>query len=152
MFWQHSISADFAYSLYKQTFELKSYNMDTLSSKTETEIDSPNLEVNAGYKLGFYPNSRTQVTLSVNAGYNQFWGNQVTNDENEIDIGSITLVNSVQLHCYYYISPQLRFSLNLGSTYTYLKQNQEMPEDTTGDETRNDFRNNISASLTYSIF
>ena len=152
LYWQHSFSADIAYSLYYKSLDEKNYFADTLSSKTGSKIESPNLSLNIGYKVGYYPNTRTMVTLGIYAAYSQFWGNQITNDENEIDIGNILLENNLQFSCYYYISPQLRLTINIGSHYEFTKQNQQQPEDVTGDEFKHNFRNMLDAGLTYSIF
>jgi hypothetical protein len=152
LYWQHTISANLLYSLYYQTFNMKNYNHDTLTYETESKIDSPNLGLNVGYKIGYYPNSRTQVTLDINSMYQQFWGNQVTNEVNEIDIGNIHVENDIQLYCYYYLSPQLRLSVDFSSIYTFTKQNQQQPENVTGDEIKHHFQNSFGAGLVYSIF
>ncbi|NTV83198.1 MAG: hypothetical protein HGA23_02720 [Bacteroidales bacterium] len=152
LYWQHTIDAGLVYSLYQWTFNMKDFEKDSLVLNTETRANSPNARVHLGYNIGYYPNSRTQITMGINTAYNQFWGDEVTNGGDEIDIGRVLVNNSLHLTCYYYISPQVRFMLSLFSNYSYIKQNQDQPESETGDAFNHDFQNSISASLFYSIF
>jgi hypothetical protein len=156
LYWQHTFNTELAYSLYNQTYKYKNYTHDTLNFETETTIDSPNLQVNISYFIGYYPNSRTQITLSASTAYQQYWGQQISKDDNEnenkIDTGNILVDNSLQLSCYYYLSPQLRLTVSIGSYYNFSKQNQGQPEDVEGDESEHNLHNSIYAALVYSIF
>jgi len=152
LYWQHTLNASLSYSLYRGNGEFHFYEKDSLVNSSEAVIDSPNINFNVGYLVGFYPNSRTQVTLGISSEYSQYWGEQETDGENKIDLAKILVQNRVDLRCYYYISPQLRFTLGLTSNYSFTKQNQEQPSDPAGDEFDHSFHNSISASLIYSIF
>jgi len=152
LYWQHIVNADLSYSLFYQQMNSKIYDMDTLGYEQKSRLNSPNLKLELGYAIGYYPNTRTHFNLGVNTSLNQYWGNEKIDDNPEKDAGK-TLVNSdLYLSCYYYISPQLRFSLNVISSYLFTKRNQELPNDIYGDEITHYMNNNIGASLTYSIF
>lgn len=154
LYWQHTFVTSLSYELYRNTYKSKEFDYDTLTTESSLETDSPRLKFGIGYKLGYYPNSRTQISLGINSNYVQQWGTQIQNenDENSNDIGQILVSNNIQLNCYYYISPQLRFTLDITSAYNFTKDNQSQPEDVTGDRFEHQFVNRINAKLTYSIF
>lgn len=152
LYWQHSVNADLAYSLYQEKINFKIYDMDTLTSEGKSRLDSPNLKLELGYSIGYFPNSRTNVRLGLTSSYNQYWGDLKINDDPASDVGTIRVNNRLSLSCYYYISQQLRFSLFISSLYSFIKENQELPDDEFGDEKTHDLQNSISASIIYSIF
>jgi len=152
LYWQHTVNADLSYSLFYQKMNSKIYDMDILTDELKSRLNSPNLKLRLRYAIGYYPNSRTHFILGINTSFNQYWGDEKISDDPEKDVGK-TLVNSdLYLACYYYISPQLRFSLNINSTYLFTKKNQELPDDVYGDAITHYLNNNIGARLTYSIF
>jgi hypothetical protein len=152
LYWQHTVNADLAYSLYYKQVISKIYDMDILTYEQKSRLNSPNLKLQLGYAIGFYPNSRTNIRLGANTILNQYWGDEKINDDLEIDAGKILVNSGLYLSCYYYISPQLRFSLNINSTYSFTKKNRQLPEDVYGEKNSHYLHNSIGASLTYSIF
>lgn len=152
LYWQHTIDASLAYSLYHQNVDFKNYEKDSLINKEGSRTNSPNILLDLGYKVGYYPNSRTQIMLGINTSFNQYWGNQVYNDENEVDVGLIFVKNHIHLSCYYYFSPQLRLMLGMNSIYSFTSRDQAQSGEENAEEFIHDFQNSISASLTYSIF
>jgi hypothetical protein len=115
-------------------------------------MEAPDLTLTAGYQAGYYPNSRTQIILKVNSSFVQNWMDNTTNDEPDLNFANSIVRNSLQLSCYYYISPQLRFTLNLSSIYSFTLKNEKVPEDNAHDSQTHDLENYIGAILTYSIF
>ena len=152
LYWQHTIDASLAYSLYHQNMNFKNYEKDSLINELEIRINSPNILLDLGYNVGYYPNSRTQIMLGINTSFNQYWGDQAINDDNEIDAGKILVNNNIHLSCYYYFSPQLRLMLGMNSIYSFTRNNQAQSGEENAEEFIHDFQNSISASLTYSIF
>lgn len=152
LYWQHTVNADLAYSLYHKQIDNKIYDRDTLTSEEKSRLDSPNLKLEIGYFIGYFPNSRTNVRLGINSSFNQYWGDEKINDDPEKDVGKIQVDNRLYLSCYYYISQQLRFSFHVSSLYSFVKKNQELPNDEFGKEKTHNLQNSIGASLTYSIF
>lgn len=152
LYWQHTIDASLAYSLYHQNMNFKNYEKDSLIYELKSRTNSPNILLDLGYNVGYYPNSRTQIMLGINTNFNQYWGDQVINDENEIDAGKIIVNNNIHLTCYYYFSPQLRLMLGMNSIYSFTRHNQAQSGEENAEEFIHHFQNSISASLTYSIF
>lgn len=152
LYWQHTINARLAYLLYHRKINQKYYAMDSLINDVESEFNNPNLRLNLGYSIGYYPNSRTHFRLDLNSGYYMYWNEYIIDDQPITEEDRSVISNAINLSCYYYISPQLRFSLFISSNYSFTMQKQELPDDINGEETRHNLQNNIGASLTYSIF
>jgi hypothetical protein len=152
LYWQHSVSTSVAYSLYYEQMKSKVYDFDTLTSEQSSRLNSPNIKIDVGYTVGYYPNSRTSIKLGMITSYNQFWGEEKETDMAERDAGKIIISNDLNLTCYYYISQQVRLSVNISSTYFFNKENQIQPLDDYGYEITHNLQNSFGASLTYSIF
>jgi hypothetical protein len=152
LYWQHSLNTGIAYSLYYEELNSKIYDRDTLTIENSSRLDSPNLKLDIGYTIGYYPNSRTSIKLGIITSYNQFWGKETGTGMEDRDAGKIIVNNGLVLSCYYYISQQVRFSMNISSGYSFKKENQLQPGDESGYEITHNLQNGIRASLTYSIF
>jgi len=152
LYWQHSVNTSVAYSLYYEQMKSKVYFMDTLTSEQNSRLNSPNIKLDIGYTIGYYPNSRTNIKLGIITSYNQFWGEEKKTDFEDRDAGKIIVNNDLVLSCYYYISQQVRFSIYIISAYSFNKENQIQPGDDYGYEITHDLQNTIGASITYSIF
>jgi hypothetical protein len=152
LYWQHSVNTAIAYSLYYEQMKNKVYYMDTLTSEQNSRLNSPNIKLDVGYTIGYYPNSRTSIKLGIITSYNQFWGEEEKTDLEDRDAGRIIVNNDLVLSCYYYISQQVRFSMYISSAYSFNKEKQIQPGDDYGYEITHDFQNRIGASITYSIF
>lgn len=90
--------------------------------------------------LGYYPNSRTYMTLTLREDFN------FLNDDSYNQTFSNT---NLGFSMYYYLSPQLRISANAGINYYYFKFSED---DKSWESTINNPKLNFAASLTYSIF
>lgn len=152
LYWQHSVNTGIAYSLYYKEMNSKVFDRDTMTSENNSRLDSPNIKLDLGYAIGYYPNSRTSIKLGIITSYNQFWGEEKETGLEDRDAGKILVNSDLVLSCYYYISQQVRFSMNFSSGYSFFKENQVEPGDESGYEISHDLQNRISASLTYSIF
>jgi len=152
LYWQHTVNTGIAYSLYYEQENSKVFDMDTLTSEQKRRLNTPNLKIDLGYTIGYYPNSRTSIKLGIETSLEQYWGNEKVNDDPETDAGRTLLNNDLYLSCYYYISPQVRLSVNINSAYLFSKTNQPLPDEEYGYRTSHDLHNSVSASLTYSIF
>jgi hypothetical protein len=152
LYWQHSFNTGIAYSLYYEEVNSKVFERDTLTLENSIRLDSPNLELDLGYSIGYYPNSRTSIKLGIITSYNQFWGKETGTAIEDRDAGKIIVNNDLVLSCYYYISPQIRFYLDISSRYSFNKLNETPEGDEPGYKKTHNLQNRISASLTYSIF
>jgi hypothetical protein len=154
LYWQHTFKADAAYLLHNQDEKFRNFNDDNDYYKFTTKTDSPELALGVSYKIGYYPNSRTSITLKGTSAYDQTWGNseQDNGDEIKTDLGQKQLDSGIDLYCSYYLSPQLRLTISAGSDYTWSLDNKAHPDDTLGDSLEHNLHNYISAGLVYKIF
>jgi hypothetical protein len=154
LYWQHSFGANTAYSLYNQYYNSKYFNDSVDYYNSTTRTDSPKLRLDVKYKLGYYPNSRTNINLIVQSNYYQVWGDAIqdNNDDTKTDLDRQQVNCGAELSCYYYISPQLRLTIGGGSVYTYTWISKANPSDTFGDRLDHYLRNYITAGLVYKVF
>lgn len=97
----------------------KSIN-DVYSSVLENkiELNAPQIGSLIKYKLGFYPNSRTNFDVSFALDFFNSFGKEVYNNiENKIN--HLVITPRSYLNLYYYISPQLRLNLYYSIDYNY---------------------------------
>lgn len=152
LYWQHSVSAKGYYKLSRENYDYQRFIADTLNYNDEYEINSPDLDLRVEYTIGFYPNSRTTVTLGILSEYNRQWGEKLINEDEEHDLSQTAISNDLALNCYYYISPQLRFELGIISSYLFNKVDESDQAEYNGIQTHHKLNNMVSARFTYSIF
>ena len=150
LYWQHTINASLAYSLEYDDRINKTYEMDTLSNHSRYETDSPNLKLVAGYRLGFYPNSRTEVTLDINNILDQNWVKFDSENPEDKNANSFEVYHQLNLSCYYYISEQLRLTVNIQNTYDY--DHTTYPDSPGSKNTDHNLFTSFGAGLVYKIF
>jgi hypothetical protein len=110
------------------------YSHFKLHNEFDNTYDSRWGNVAAGYSIGYYPNSRTNLNLGINESV-------ILNDEDKIRYRSLT---NLALSAYYYISPQFRLSGNTSLTYD---KTNSMRTDYS-----NKWMGNYSLTFTYSFF
>jgi len=152
LYWQHSVNSSFIYTLNDYQSDNKIYDQDTLTSESEYWKDIPELLLSLSYRIAYYPNTRTKISLRINSDLEQNWYEATVNDEPQLKSDDLALSNGILLSCYYYISPRLRFTLDLTSNYTYDLNNQEGPVEVFTKEKLHGLSNSINASIRYSIF
>jgi hypothetical protein len=124
--------------------------MDTLSNDFRYEADSPNLELVAGYRLGFYPNSRTEVTLDLNNILGHYWRKTDSDDADEMKANTFEIAHELNLSCYYYISEQLRLTVTITNSYDY--DHNTFPDNPDSKNTDHNLYTSFGAGLVYKIF
>lgn len=152
LYWQKSTFIQLGYSLNNNRTLFKTYAISELLSEYEETFYKPNLQLQLSHTVGYFPNSRTSITLGAFTNIGQFWGNQKYNDEPEMGVNQFNLNAGLNLKCSYYFSPQLRFTIYSSAMYSYLKVTQEMAGSDDLVSRRNSLLNNFNASFTYSIF
>jgi hypothetical protein len=153
LFWQRSANIDLSYSLYKGKSLSKSYERDSLISEQKNKFDNPDISFTFGYGLSYFPDSRTSISLSADAGFGQSWGDNKYNDDPKQEREQTDIDGGMNLQCSYYFSPQLRFSVNISSFYIYSKKTIKGTDGAEDNRSKlNSFNSNINASFTYSIF
>ena len=134
------------------------FNKNSLTGYSDTSNYNgsiPYLRVTAGYGYGFYPNSRTSITVSwfLSSTYDkQFLGASKKNKENSRN--SFNAYTGPGLHAYYYISEKLRLSINFSGLYSvnYDEFITNIPAGSDDNQTKTHWGNQLDASLTYILF
>ncbi|PKP32582.1 MAG: hypothetical protein CVT99_04380 [Bacteroidetes bacterium HGW-Bacteroidetes-16] len=153
LYWQQSTQVNVGYSLYKSNLHTKDYVDNVLGFERDVVTNSPNLGLNMSYALGYFPNSRTNISMTAGAGIRQYWEDTKVDDDPKVDINQTNVNGSLILTCYYYFSPQLRLSVNVSEEYYYsLNKYKEAAISNSDVENTKNFASRITASFTYSIF
>ncbi len=152
LYWQKSTFIQLGYSLNNNHSLIKTYATSELYNEYEVTMDRPNLQLQLSHSVGYFPNSRTSITLGAFTDIGQYWVNHKYDDEPERVENQFNLGAGLNLNCSYYFSPQLRFTINASGMYSYLKLTQEIES---GDDivlSQNRFKNFLNAGFTYSLF
>ncbi len=150
LYWQHTIIVNLAYALEYDDRISKSYRMDTLSNDFRYETDSPNLELTAGYRLGFYPNTRTELVLGINNILGQRWEKVTTGNLEDMKANTFEFAHELNLNCYYYISEQLRLTVTIQNTYNH--DHYTFPDYPDSKNAEHKLKTSFGAGLVYKIF
>ncbi|MBS4057827.1 MAG: hypothetical protein KGZ82_10965 [Bacteroidales bacterium] len=151
--WQHSGMASLAYGLYHSSNQIHIYEKNVLITEQENIDNTPNAYGIISHRLGYYPNSRTSLSLNASLAYSRYWGDSQYNQNAKIKNGRQYVDGVLQFNCRYYVSPQLRFSIDYLADYRYIRQ-VEYGSQGSNDiiNSSNNFLSQLIASLTYSIF
>lgn len=152
LYWQHSTNIQAGYSLLKSQYDYNTFLNDSVTSEDSYFYHKPNLQMQIGHDIGYYPNSRTSIILGLDASYQQYWNRESKNDETEVKTRISRLEGGLNLNCSYYFSPQLRLSVFVNSWYNYDYSNQDGVAQTSTITKDNKFQAVYSARLTYSLF
>ena len=121
--WQHSVLASLngstnLNSSLNQVGDPYSY-YGSSSNVNLNGFDNKSVNLNGRYTLGFYPNTRTYVNAGLRQSFLLSYNKEVNNTS---DSWNKTFVSNTSLNfsAYYYLSQQLRLSMNasLGDNYT----------------------------------
>jgi len=115
----------------------------------------PSVNLSAEYGFGYYPNSRTWLTL--NWWLLSGWDKEkrgTSKDDSEDFQSSFYVFTGPQFHAYYYLSEKLRLSLNANGEFRFDRQKYNYPvlEGNPDKSTISWWNHNIDAALTYSLF
>jgi hypothetical protein len=144
--WQHSVNASLNgilnYSNYTSTPILP------INNESKSAYDTKYAIANASYKLGYYPNTRTNLYAQINqyVGYN-FYTSSTINGNQQVDNEKILTSNtSIDFGTYYYFSPQLRLSANFDLSNNHsVYYNSSYP-------VFNELNGQFSVGMNYSFF
>ena len=144
-FWQSSFSFQIAGKY------LKAINKD-IEQDTKVELEAPQLNSSFNYAVGFYPNSRTDLVVSLGVNYfNSFGEENIDSEKVDISHFEISPVFSAKLN--YYLSPQLRINANYRLNYMYLETNSEYYYNMYNDFfQQKDFNHLINVGFIYQIY
>jgi hypothetical protein len=115
----------------------------------------PTVKLTADYGFGYYPNSRTWLTFNwwLISGWDKEMDGD-TKDKKEDLQNNLYVYTGPKLNAYYYLSEKLRLSLTFNGVFNLEKTNYtyDVIEGNPENLTNNRWNQQISASLTYSLF
>ncbi len=152
LYWQKSTFIQLGYSLNNDHTLNKYYATGELLNENETIFFKPDLQFQLSHTVGYFPNSRTSITLGAFTDIGQYWGDMKYNNGIEMGVNQFDLEAGLNLNCSYYFSPQLRFTINASGMYSYLKRTQEVTGSDDFVSSQNRLKSYFNASFTYSIF
>jgi hypothetical protein len=122
--WQRSMSALISYGYNKNL------NTSQFSENPETKSDFGQLGLDAAfnYGMGYYPNSRTDITGLFSLNFNQSGRKENLNQPLE-KINTYGIQPQFTLDLHYYISPQFRLNINYHIYYYYTNNNYKYEND-----------------------
>lgn len=150
--WQHSFNAMARYALFHQRVMNKNYEEDVLTAEVKDILNEPNLVLQCKYGMGYYPNTRTYLTMFADAGFGKYWGEEELDDNLTLDVGRTEVFVGLGIECYYYITQQLRFTLHASSDLAYNHRNPILPDEGYLSHDDTNIYSRITAGFTYSIF
>lgn len=109
LFWQNTVDLNCYLGIYEGRF------ID-FADTDEYSIRIPNFNVSYSQKIGFYPNTRTNISLAYSIRYLHSFETDLSDEFNAARFETIFLLN-------YYFSPKLR--LNAFSTFFYYWQDSD---------------------------
>ena len=146
--WQRSMSVKISYGYNKNL------NASQLSENPETKSDFGQLNLDAGfnYGMGYYPNSRTDVTGLFSLDLHQS-GRKENLDQPLDKINTYGIGPQFALALHYYISPQFRLNINYHIYYYYSNSNYKYDNDTESSYFKlNALTQSFNAGFIYSFF
>jgi hypothetical protein len=143
--WQHTIDINaFAGLFYGR--------INDITNSTEQEYNAPGIKLQYAQTIGYYPNTRTDMSFGYSLGYNQYLGNE-DNQNETIKIGGRSANASGNLNINYYISQNFRLRFSSSMYYIWQEPDENYMIDFEIIEKGNDIvysiENNIDGFGTY---
>jgi len=153
--WQNSASIKARLGMKKNTiiFDQISPIENNLAINSYTEV-SPSINFSADYGIGYYPTSRTWLTLNwwVNAGYDRNSLGLTDKDKKYHDTGLYSYTGP-SFNAYYYFSEKLRLTINFYGAFhfNYAKFANTLGQEDTKFQS-NRWIQQVNAAITYDLF
>lgn len=151
--WQHDTYAEAVFSPLNTYSITKSFEDDIMTSEVESFYKEPSFGATVSHEIGYYPNSRTSVSLLGEAGYRYFYKAKRKVDPLEEEESRNNLSTRLRLQGHYYLSPQLTFNAVLAGYYNsndyMIRAIQTSAELTTHDK---NFSGELSLGFTYKLY
>jgi len=150
--WQNSASFKARFGTRYEKSNTKYSDESDLNNYFE---ETPAMEIAANYGFGYYPNSRTWLTVNwqLTSSYKkQFTG--TSKDDKENSTNRFFIYTGPNFNAYYYLSEKLRLSLNYNGYLHIINDNfiNNIPEGSDDNQTETLWNNRLTATLTYSLF
>jgi len=145
--WQHSVNASLVGTVLNN--DLTREYLLPINPDSKSASINEYAQANASYKLGFYPNTRTNLfaQISQSVGYN-FYASSTSNGNTQVNVTkSLSGGTHLDLGTYYYFSPQLRLSAE-----AHVSNYHQINDITGSSQIHNTFNSNFSVGVNYSFF
>jgi len=151
--WQNSASAKIGIGINQHLSNLQHYYSE--EKHTSYRESLPSLMLSADYGFGYYPNSRTWLTLKwwLMSGWEKQLSGDTREDKKDL-MNTFSASTGPQLNAYFYLSEKLRLNLIYNGElqfYDY-KFTGEVDEGSPENSTSTRWNQILSASLTYGLF
>jgi hypothetical protein len=144
--WQRSLSVKLSYG-YSRDMNSSQYIEEP---ENKRNLDYLELKTGINYGMGYYPNSRTDITGQVSLDFQH--SNRLENDNQPITKSNDNVITPNFLFAmHYYISPQFRLNMNYNINYNYSKNNYRNDQDYQYFKT-NVLNQNFNVGFVYSFF
>jgi hypothetical protein len=146
--WQRSMSVKISYGYIKNLLD---YNLSE-NPASNSDNDQWRLDAGFNYGMGYFPNSRTQVTGLFALNFDQ--SRQKENLENPLDkLNTYDVTPQLNLGLHYYISPQFRLNILYQIYYSYSNSKYEYHTDAESSIRKsNALAQSFNAGFIYSFF
>jgi len=154
--WQNSASIKGEIGIH-QHFENQTVKNEP-DPETETKLyneTNPSLNLHGEYGFGYYPTSRTWLTLSwrLNTGWDKKMEGGSKAEKEDL-LNNFYAYTGPQLYASYYLSEKLRLSFSYNGQFNFdnYKYTIDIPEGSVDNETGKYWNQSVNAALTYSLF
>jgi len=142
LYWQSSLNFKLSGGFLMGKYEALNYDNDE-------ELEAPIIESNLSYAIGYYPNTRTDIELSVGANFIQYLGNEKI-DGLKSEVREFNIIPRSSLNVNYYISTQVRLNGSYSYYLNYRESNSDYLNYTYA--TTKYYRHYLSLGIVYQIF
>jgi len=154
--WQNSASFKAGVGVRQNSETEKERNDMTNDTESSAYADAvPSIQLSADYGFGYYPNSRTWLTLNwwLVSGWDKEMSGKTKAEKTDLQ-NSFYTYTGPQFRAYFYLSEKLRLNLvfNGELRINYDKYTYNVPEGEDANKTTTWWNQQINATLTYSLF
>jgi len=154
--WQNSASFKAGIGIRQGNETEKERNDMTNDTESSAYVEAvPSVKLSADYGFGFYPNSRTWLTINwwLLSGWDKELNGKTKSEKTDLQ-NSFYTYTGPQFRAYYYLSEKLRLNLTFNGELrlNHDKYTYSVPEGNDTEQTMTWWNQQINASLTYSLF
>jgi hypothetical protein len=154
--WQNSASFKAGIGIRQYSETEKERNDMTNDTESSAYADAvPSIQLSAEYGFGYYPNSRTWLTLNwwLLSGWDKEMSGNTKAEKTDLQ-NSFYTYTGPQFRAYFYLSQKLRLNLAFNGELrvNYAKYTYNVPEGEDTNKTTTWWNQQINATLTYSLF
>ncbi|MDP2238448.1 MAG: hypothetical protein Q8J88_18620 [Bacteroidales bacterium] len=153
LYWQNSSTVSAGYRLISENLTYRIIDNEVLVQDIDRKNLNGSLHLYASNTIGYYPNSRTSLLLNAYASFIHRYYKIPEDNNSSYSYLPSDFNAGIGFSVNYYVSPQLRFSANLGSNASILTEKSKAEGAVVErDLQKNYIATNLSAGFIYSIF